>query len=110
MLKGMEGVMMSEVGGGKKEIVCAQLSCGDPQVGIHSFHIFPFVHKMFHILCLYLYICVFHNVHVMMGDFSSVFLFFVPSILFMPSWINSLVHSGIVPALWGPDHVLCSFG
>ena len=42
MLKGMEGVMMSEVGGGKKEIVCAQLSCGDPQVGIHSFDIFRF--------------------------------------------------------------------
>ena len=34
MLKGMEGVMMNEVGGGKKEVVCAQLSCGDPQVGL----------------------------------------------------------------------------
>ena len=34
MLKGMEGVMLNEVGGGKKEAVCAQLSCGDPQVGL----------------------------------------------------------------------------
>ena len=34
MLKGMEGVMLNEVGGGKKEVVCAQLSCGDPQVGL----------------------------------------------------------------------------
>ena len=34
MLKGMEGVMLNEVGGGKKELVCAQLSCGDPQVGL----------------------------------------------------------------------------
>ena len=34
MLKGMEGVMMNEVGGGEKEVVCAQLSCGDPQVGL----------------------------------------------------------------------------
>ena len=34
MLKGMEGVMMNEVGGGRKEVVCAQLSCGDPQVGL----------------------------------------------------------------------------
>ena len=32
MLTGMEGVMMNEMGGGKKEVVCAQLSCGDPQV------------------------------------------------------------------------------
>ena len=36
MLKGMEGVMMNEVGGGKKEVVCAQLSCGDPQVGLFT--------------------------------------------------------------------------
>ena len=26
--------MLNEVGGGKKEVVCAQLSCGDPQVGL----------------------------------------------------------------------------
>ena len=37
MLKGMEGVMLNEVGGGKKEAVCAQLSCGDPQVGLLLF-------------------------------------------------------------------------
>ena len=37
MLKGMEGVMMNEVGGGRKEVVCAQLSCGDPQVGLLYF-------------------------------------------------------------------------
>ena len=28
----MEGVMMNDMEGGKKEVVCAQLSCGDPQV------------------------------------------------------------------------------
>ena len=32
----MEGVMLNEVGGGKKEAVCAQLSCGDPQVSVRK--------------------------------------------------------------------------
>ena len=36
---------------------------------------FIFFHKLFHIFCLYMYICVFNNVHFMKGDFSSVFLF-----------------------------------
>ena len=59
MLKGMEGVMMSEVGGGKKELVCAQLSCGDPQVGIHSVAPFVFFINCFiYCVCTYIYLCV----------------------------------------------------
>ena len=62
-------------------------------------------------LCIFIFLCL---VHVIMDNFRSppwhLALFFVSSILFMSSWINSLDHPGIVPALWGPDHVLCSFG